>query len=288
MTSRSWLFVPGDDARKIARGLAGPAHALILDWEDAVAASRKDEARRITREALATAGSAHGKRLWIRVNALDTADIHADLAALPVGLIDGVVLPKACGPSSVLTLDERLGAVEASQGCAAGRLKTAIVSTETAAAVLALQEFRSPLPRFEALMWGGEDLAADLGVRQNRDANGAYRSVFRLARDLTLLAAAATRALAIDAVFTNVRDLAALADECAQARADGFQAKAAIHPDQTVVINAVFQPSEAELDWARRVLQALDGLAGVAMLDGQMIDQPHRRLAQRLLGVAVD
>jgi citrate lyase subunit beta/citryl-CoA lyase len=282
--ARSWLFVPGDDARKIARGLAGPADAVILDWEDAVAPARKGEARRLTCEALAEAGSA-GPARWIRVNALDTPWAEADFAALPAGAIQGIVLPKACGPRDAERAAERLAAVERAQRRPAGSLSMVLVATETAASVLALADFRAPIPRLAALMWGGEDLAADLGVRDNREADGGYRPVFRLARDLTLLAAAATGALAIDAVFTDFRKHAALAEECRAARAMGFTAKAAIHPEQVQVIHNAMQPTAAELEWAKAVLKALDGApSGIATLEGHMLDEPHRRLARRLLG----
>jgi citrate lyase subunit beta / citryl-CoA lyase len=290
-TPRSWLFVPGDDPRKIARGLAGEADALIFDWEDAVAAPRKGEARRLTCEAIAGAGEppaqGHGPQRWVRINALDSEAAAADFAALPASGIEGIVVPKACGPQDALRTAERLAALERGRAGAPGRLRMVLVATETAASVLALSDFRAPVPRLAGLMWGGEDLSADLGVRRNREADGSYRPVFRLARDLTLLAAAATGATAIDAVFTDVRDHAALEAECREARAMGFTAKAAIHPGQVPAIHAGLRPDDEELAWARRVLTALAGTrSGVAMLDGRMIDEPHRRLAHRLVARA--
>lgn len=285
--ARSWLFVPGDDARKLARGLASGAEAVILDWEDAVALPNKVAARLVTTQTLAAAPSG-GPRRWVRVNGADTADFEADLLALPVALIDGVVLPKARGPESLRELDARLTEVERRCGAEAGRLRVLAVATEDAASVLALSEFRGPVPRLAALMWGAEDLAADLGVRHNRDDSGRYRPPFRLARELTLMAAAAARVAAIDAVYTRVRDFDGLRAECTEAKADGFAGKALIHPDQLATIQAVFEPAAEELAWARSVVTLLDGQSGVAILDGQMIDRPHLRLARRLLGLSTD
>lgn len=279
--ARSWLFVPGDSARKIERVLAGDADALILDWEDAVAPAAKGAAREVTVAALAAARPPEA-RCWIRVNALDSPHFAADLASLPVAAIAGVVLPKACGLADLERLGAALDTAEAAAGRRGGELGVVAIVTETAGSVLALSEFRRPVPRLAALMWGAEDLASDLGVARNRDADGAYRAPFRLARNLMLLAAAAAECSAIDAVRVDFRDLDALAAEAAEARADGFTAKAAIHPDQIAPINRAFAATADERAWAERVVAALAG-GGLAVVDGRMVDAPHLRLARRIL-----
>lgn len=281
---RSWLFVPGDSRLKIERALQGEADALILDWEDAVAPGAKALAREVTVSALAESG-APAARSWVRVNALDSEAFEADLAALPARAIAGVVLPKACGPDSVLRLGSALDAVEARAGLTPGVLRIVAIVTETAASVLALSDFRRPVPRLAAMMWGGEDLASDLGVRANRDASRRMRPPFELARNLTLMAATAAQCSAIDAVCVDFRDVELLARECAEACADGYTGKAAIHPGQVPVVNACFAPSEAALAWARQVVQALAG-GGLAVVEGRMVDAPHLRMARRILGEA--
>lgn len=278
--ARSWLFVPGDSGRKIERALAGDADALILDWEDAVAPAAKGAAREVTVAALAAAPPP-AARCWIRVNALDSPHFAADLASLPVAAVAGVVLPKACGLADLVRLGDALDKAEAA-AAAGRRLGVVAIVTETAASVLALGEFRRPVQRLVALMWGAEDLAGDLGVPRNRDAGGAYRAPFRLARNLMLLASAAAECSAIDAVRVDFRDLDALAAEAAEARADGFNAKAAIHPDQIAPINRAFEPTADERAWAERVVAALAG-TGLAVVDGKMVDAPHLRLARRIL-----
>jgi citrate lyase subunit beta/citryl-CoA lyase len=281
--ARSWLFVPGDSQRKIAGALQGEAEALIFDWEDAVAAANKPVARCATIAALA-ASHPPAARCWVRLNALDTPHFADDIAALPAAAIAGVMLPKACGPADVARLGRELERVEAHAGLPAQTLSIVLIATETAAAVLALAEFRQPLPRLTAMLWGGEDLTGDLGIARNRDGQGGYRAPFLLARNLMLMAAAATGALAIDAVYVDVRDNDGLRIESEEARADGFLAKAAIHPGQIPVINQVFSASEAERNWAARVVEALDGgKSGLAVIDGKMVDAPHLRLAQRIL-----
>lgn len=282
--ARSWLFVPGDSARKIERSLAGDADAVIFDWEDAVAPASKGAARETTLAVLA-AHRPPAARCWIRINALDSPHFQADLARLPVNAIAGVVLPKACGVSALERLGLALDAAEAAGGRRRGGLGVVAIVTETAASVLALTEFRRPVPRLVAMLWGAEDLAADLGVARNRDASGAYRAPFGLARHLMLLAAAATECSAIDAVRVDFRDLDGLAAEAAEARADGFAAKAAIHPDQVAPINHAFTATAAERAWAERVVAAL-AEGGLAVVDGKMVDAPHLRLAQRILSAS--
>ena len=282
--ARSWLFVPGDSARKFERALQGEADALILDWEDAVAPAAKAAARATTVAALAALAATRptAMRCWVRINALASPWFADDLAALPAGALAGVVLPKACGAADVERLGRALDTVEARAGLAPGQLRIVAIVTETAASVLALAEFRRPLPRLAAMLWGGEDLAGDLGVARNRDEGGRYRAPFQLARSLTLLAAAATECSAIDAVCVDFSDTDLLSAECTQARADGFTAKAAIHPDQVGPINRAFVATADEQAWAERVVVALqDG--GLAVVDGKMVDAPHLRLARRIL-----
>ena len=142
--------------------------------------------------------------------------------------------------------------------------------------------------RLCGIFWGGEDLAADLGAVTNRGTHGHYTAPYELARSLTLLAAAAAQVDAVDAVYTNYRDPEGLKAEATEALRDGFSAKAAIHPDQAGPINAAFTPSEADVTWAKRVVAAFDAspAAGVASIEGKMLDRPHYRSAQRVLARA--
>ena len=279
---RSWLFVPGDSAGKMRRALTSGADAVIFDWEDGVGPSAKQAARRATAAALSEAPAGAGPSRWVRINALGSAEIDDDLRALPAALIDGVVLPKCCGPRDVEHLGGLLDASERG-GTHTTNLGIVGIVTETAASVLALSEFRAPIARLRALMWGAEDLTAELGIASNRDPEGRYGPAFLLARHLALLAAGACECDAIDTVDTEFRELEGLAAQCRVSRLDGFRAKAAIHPAQIPVINDAFAPSAAERAWAERVVAALSSGAGVAVVDGRMVDAPHLRLARRLL-----
>jgi citrate lyase subunit beta/citryl-CoA lyase len=283
---RSYLFVPGDSARKLAKGLESGADALIVDLEDSVAPAAKEEARRVTAGFLSEIrGAAARPRVFVRVNALPTGLADADLDGIMPGAPDGIVLPKAVGGADVQHLGTKLAVREAEFGLPDGGTRILAIATENARGVFALGTFAGASPRLVGLAWGGEDLSADLGAEANRGEDGGYTEPYRLARSLTLLGAAAAEVDAVDSVFTNFRDPEGLARECRDARRDGFAAKMAIHPAQVPVINEIFTPSAEALAWARRVVDAFrsnPGL-GVVGLDGEMLDQPHLKRAERLL-----
>ncbi len=284
---RSLLFVPGDDERKIAKGLACAADALILDLEDSVAPQRKDSARAICAATLAAGAR---MKLFVRINALDTPAALLDLAAVVKARPFGIMLPKCRGGDDARLLSHYLTALEARDGVPAGDIRILPIVTETGGAMFGLGSYDNPpIPRLCGMLWGGEDLAADLGAITNRDEDGRYAAPYLLARSLCLFAAASSSVIAVDAVYTNFRDSVGLKKEAVEGLRSGFSAKAAIHPDQVGIINEAFTPSAADVEAARRVIAAFDASpgAGVVSVDGKMLDRPHYRTAQRVLARAV-
>ena len=289
---RSWLFVPGDSEHKQAKGLATDADALILDLEDSVAAGRLPTARAMVYEFLHAQRERARQRLWVRVNALSSGRLFEDLAAVLPGEPAGIVLPKVDSYDDIERVARALEALEARQGVPVGSTPLLVIATETPAGLLALPGFPraaaahgASARRLAGLTWGMEDLSAAVGARVRTDDAGVLRPTFQLARTSCLLAAAAIGVPAIDGVYVDFRNRDGLREEAAQARADGFSGKLAIHPEQVALINEAFTPTQAEIAWARRVLQAFqaaDG-AGVTVLDGRMIDRPHRVQAERIL-----
>jgi citrate lyase subunit beta / citryl-CoA lyase len=282
---RSLLFVPADSERKLARAPQSGADALILDLEDSVTPANRPLARRQAREFLAETAAAPFRR-YVRINPLPSGAALDDLAAVVRGAPQGVLLPK-CVPEDLRTLDHYLAALEVASAIPLGTIRVIAIATETPAAMFALGGYAGVSSRLEGITWGAEDLAACLGGH-NRRADGIYDDVYRLARSLCLLGAAAAGVLAIDTIYTDFRDEAGLAAECTAARRSGFAAKMAIHPAQVSVINNAFSASEEELAWARKVVAAFaeNPAAGTIALDGKMIDKPHLTLARRLLGLA--
>jgi len=282
---RSFLFVPADSERKLARGPESGADALILDLEDSVVPANRPAARRLARAFLDATGSAAFRR-WVRINPLASGAALDDLAATVPGRPDGILLPK-CVPDDLRTLDHYLSAFETGAALPLGGIRVIAIATETPAAMFALGNYAAVSARLEGITWGAEDLAACIGGN-NRRLDGTYDDVYRLARSLCLLAAAAAGVTPIDTIYTDFRDEAGLAAECAAARRSGFTAKMAIHPAQIPVINRAFTVGDDELAWARKVVALFEANpeAGTIALDGRMIDRPHLTLARRLLGLA--
>jgi citrate lyase subunit beta/citryl-CoA lyase len=152
--------------------------------------------------------------------------------------------------------------------------------------VFACAGYAGTSARLEGITWGAEDLAACLSG-DNRKLDGSYDDPYRLARTLCLLAAADAGVMPIDTIYTDFKNEAGLAAECAAARRSGFVAKMAIHPAQLSTINSAFSVSGEQLAWARKVVAvfAENPDAGTIALDGKMVDRPHLTLARRLLGL---
>jgi citrate lyase subunit beta/citryl-CoA lyase len=156
---------------------------------------------------------------------------------------------------------------------------------ETPLGVLNAPEIASA-PNVAAVMWGAEDLIAAMGGRSSRREDGRYRDVALHARSAVLLAAAAHGKAAVDSVYLDIPDTGGLAAEARDAVASGFAYKACIHPSQAAVVRAAFQPGDAQVAWARKVIAAARDAAettGVIAVDGQMIDAPLLRQAEAIL-----
>ena len=285
---RSFLFVPADSDRKLAKGAESGADALILDLEDSVAADRKAGARETALAYLKQHAGEHRQQLVVRINALDTGLTDADLDVVVAGKPDSILLPKAEGGAAVIHLDAKLTAREAVHGLPEGSIKILALATETAASLFVCGTYRGASPRLTGITWGAEDLSAELGSETNRDDNGRFTSPYLLARNLSLAAAASARVQAIDTVYADFRNIDGLRAEALEARRDGFTAKMAIHPAQVAVINEVFTPAPDEIARAQAVVAAFaaNPSAGVVGIGGVMYDRPHLTRAERLLARA--
>ena len=284
---RSFLFVPADSERKLAKGPASGPDGLILDLEDSVAADRKKTAREMALAYLKSASRA-GPKLYVRVNALDTTLTLGDLAVVMQGRPDGIVFPKCVGQRDLDLLATYLDAFEAREGSAPGTTKILTIATESAAAVLALTAAPARHPRLMGHSWGGEDLMADLGAMAKGPAPGVYDDTFKFARTVNLLASVAAGVTAYDTVYPDIRNIEGLRAEANDAKRMGYGGKIAIHPDQVAIIQEVFTPGAQEVDWAKRVVATFESNpdSGVLTLDGKMLDRPHLVLARRLLARA--
>jgi len=277
---RSLLFMPGDSRRKIEKATTLPVDSVIMDLEDGVALSRKDAARTTVAQALVELDFGPRERL-VRINPVSTSFSRQDLDATIIAQPDGYVIPKVESAEDLLSVSHYLDEMERLYRWPKEGLRLLAI-IETARGIMNLAGIVGATPRLEALMFGAEDLAGDMGVTRTR----AGWEVFH-ARSAVVIAAAAYRLQAIDTVFIDLNDLDGLAEECRFARQLGYIGKMAIHPRQVPVINAGFSPTEEEIAQARRLVAAHEahqaGGAGAFELDGKMVDMPMVRAAMRVL-----
>jgi citrate lyase subunit beta/citryl-CoA lyase len=286
---RSLLFVPADGGRKLDKALACGADAVIVDLEDSIAPDRKAQAR--AGAAAFIKEAAHGTarpRIVVRVNGLGTGLTDADLDAIVPAAPDAIMLPKAEGGAALVHADAKLTAREAMHGLVEGHVKILAMAIETAAALFMAGTFRNASPRLLGLSWGPEDLAAELGAETNRMADGSLTQPYAVARALCLAAAAAAQVQAIETIYADYRNDAALRRDSDAARRDGFTGRLAIHPAQVPIINEVFTPSAAALARAQAIIAAFAANpgAGVIGIDGVMYDRPHLARARELVARA--
>ena len=268
---RSWLFVPADSEKKLAKAIASDADAIIFDLEDSVAPANKKAARKLLKDLPERSG---GPRWWVRINPLGTDEHRADLKVIGRPDIEGIVLPKAESGADVLELAHRTG-----------NIPIHAIVTETAASLFGLLSYREAAPPLAAMCWGAEDLSAALGAASKTDEAGELSFTYQMARSLCLAGAVAAGVQPVDGVFADFRDEEGLIAEARAAAREGFTGKLAIHPAQCAPINAAFTPSEADIAHARAIVDAFTAnpKAGVLSVDGKMVDRPHLVQAQAVL-----
>ncbi|MEO6433838.1 MAG: CoA ester lyase [Sphingomicrobium sp.] len=268
---RSWLFVPADSERKIAKALASEADAVILDLEDSVAPAHKAIARDLVR---GLDIPANGPSLWVRINPLASTDHKDDLDVLANPAVTGIVLPKAESGSDVTELAHR-----------SGNIPIHAIVTETAASLFGLMSYGLPGIPLAAMSWGAEDLSAALGASSKYDCDGSLSFTYRMARSLCLAGAVVAGVQPVDGVFADFRDGEGLRAEAEAAAREGFTGKLAIHPDQVAIINAAFSPAAADIAHAEAIVAAFEAEpnAGVLSIGGRMVDRPHLIQALRVL-----
>ncbi|MFL4473090.1 HpcH/HpaI aldolase/citrate lyase family protein [Paeniglutamicibacter sp. MACA_103] len=256
------LFCPGDRMDRFEKAL-DRADVAILDLEDAVAPERKVAARGQVAAAAATAP----QRTIVRINAADTPWFHDDVTAMRLAGVRTLMLPKASGPEQLCALQDF----------------EVVALCETAAGVLAAPRLAAAT-NCTALMWGGEDLVADIGGRSSRGTDGRYRPMIEQARTSVLFAAAAEGKASIDAVHIDISDLDGLETESKEAADMGFRAKACIHPQHVAYIRKAFRPTDEQIACARTLLAHPEASSGgVFRIGNQMIDGPLLTHARTLI-----
>jgi citrate lyase subunit beta/citryl-CoA lyase len=275
---RSFLFAPGNHARRVEKALTLPTDAVILDLEDAVAISEKPATRALVVKAFSHGGQC---KLYVRVNAYTTEWCYADIVAITGPGLDGIILPKVETSDQLRSVDWLLSNLERERGLTVGGIDLVPI-IETALGMSNIGAIASSGSRTKRLAFGAGDYTLDLGMVWSSD-----ETELLPARSAVVMASrAAGIEPPLDTVWADLRDTDGFSRSAERAAALGFQGKMCIHPDQIAVTNAAFSPSEQQLSWARRVIAAFEqaeakGLASI-QLDGQFIDYPIVQRARQV------
>jgi citrate lyase subunit beta/citryl-CoA lyase len=276
---RSFLFAPGNHARRVEKALSLDADAVILDLEDAVATAEK----RATRDAV-SAALARPRRalLYVRVNAVDTEFCYGDLTAILRPGLDGVILPKVESAAGLATADWLLAQLEREQGLTPRGIDLVPI-IETARGLNQIDAVLATGTRVRHIAFGAGDFTLDVNMAWSR---GEAELAYARAKIVTASRTAGIEA-PFDTVWVDLADEEGLEASARTALGFGFQGKMCIHPNQIAVVNRVFTPSEAEIAFAERVVAAfaqaeVEGSAAI-QLDGKFIDYPILYRAQRVL-----
>ena len=262
MIKRSYLFVPGDRPERFDKALASGAHAIILDLEDAVTPAHKPQARAAMREWLMQTAA----RVWVRVNPADTAWHAEDCALLELAAVCGVMIPKAQDASALARL---AGALRPDQS-----IIPLVESVAGWFGALALAK----VPQVHRLAFGSMDFMVDSGIQGDGEELDAVRT------QLVLVSRLAGVESPIDGVSLAIDNAQQLEADVRRSRRYGFGAKLCIHPKQIAGVHGGFAPTQLEIDWAHRVLDALAaGPLGAITVDGKLVDKPIAMRAQSIL-----
>jgi citrate lyase beta subunit len=280
---RALLFMPGDDRRKIEKGAGLGVDSIIMDLEDGVALNNKAAARSTIAAALREVNFGRAERL-VRTNPVSSDWFEDDIALTVEGRPDGYVIPKVELDLQIHDADQRLSEAEREHGWPKGSIAL-LALIETAKGVVNLKEIADSSPRLQALIFGAEDLAGDLGATRTSEGWEVF-----YARSAVVLHAKAYGLQAIDTVYVKLDDITGLTAETEQAVRMGYTGKLAIHPRQVEPIQTAFTPTPEEIARARRLIEAHNAQQragkGAFELDGKMVDMPMVRAAESILARA--
>lgn len=285
--NRSFLFAPGNVARRVEKALTLDADAVIVDLEDSVAISEKAGTRKLVAEALKRPRRPRG---YVRVNAASTPFCYPDLVETIHEGVEGVLLPKVESAAELHAIDWLIAALERDHGLAEGSIDL-IPQVETAAGVQRierivqarnLRQYKAPW-RVKRVAFGAGDYANDLGLSVSVDEPELAEARARL----VMICRAAGLENPIDSPWFHMKDAEGFKRALERSRRGGFQGRLCIHPDQIASVNSAYLPSAEELAQAERIVAAFreaeaKGAAAI-QLDGQMIDYPIVHRAQALL-----
>lgn len=277
---RALLYVPGDDLHKISKAISLEVDCICLDLEDGVAINRKAAARSTICQALESLDFGRSERL-ARINpvgsGLEGLDLESVLPAHP----DGIVVPKVERGDQLRWVSGRIDEVEQEKGWTPGSIAL-IAIVETAKGIVNLREIIQADARLQALIFGAEDFASDIGAMRTPQGWEVF-----YARSAVVTHAAAADLQAIDQVYVNFQDIEGLIRDAQQGMQMGFSGKQIIHPNQVQPVQEIFTPSQEAIQSALELMEAFERHQregrGAFAIDGKMVDAPMIKAAERVL-----
>jgi len=277
---RALLYVPGDDRHKIEKALTLKVDCICLDMEDGVSPNRKLEARQTILKSLQELDFGSAEKL-VRINPVGSGLEAEELAAILPARPDGIVIPKVENTGQVAWVSGQVESVELAHGWPLNSIRL-VVDVETARGILNLSEIATQ-PRLDAIIFGAEDFAADIGATRSPDAWEVFH-----ARSAIVIAAAANGLQAIDMVSIDFKDMDRLRTESHFGAQLGYTGKQIIHPNQVAPVQEAFSPDKAAIEHAQRIVDSYEASLnegkGAFALDGnKMIDMPLVKAAHSVL-----
>jgi citrate lyase subunit beta-like protein len=277
---RALLYMPGDDFYKINKGATLGVDTVCMDMEDGVAYNRKDEARGTIVQALNQVDFGQSERL-ARINPVGSGLEQIDLDAVLPARPDGIVVPKVRTAAQLHWVDEQIARAETHLNVPLGSIALLAI-IESAVSIVNLAEIAGSVPRLEALIFGSEDFASDLGAVRTREAWEVF-----YARSAVVTYAAAFQLQAIDMVYVDFRDSEGLHLEALEGARLGFSGKQVIHPNQVPVVQIAYTPTDEAIDHALRLIEAFQVVqesgSGAFAMNGKMVDAPMIKAAENIL-----
>jgi citrate lyase subunit beta / citryl-CoA lyase len=282
---RSLIFVPGNSIRFVEKAKTLAADIICFDLEDSVPENEKHTARSIIAETLLARRQEYNSYVYVRTNSLESGLVPDDLKAILQKGIDGIVVPKVNDALEMLKIKEHIVMLEKERKIG----KIALMpSVETARGVVNAYLVASADERIKALVFGVFDFLYDMRLDYDEHDPVGYSYV----RAKIPVDARAAGVHAIDAIWQKIDDIDGLTKDATMARRLGYSGKSIIHPSQIEPVHKVFRPSKNEVEWAKKVVQALSQAmkkgtgTGAVRLEGRMIDTVHYKQAKAILDAA--
>lgn len=283
MILRSLIFVPSNSKRFIEKAKALNADIICFDLEDSVPFNEKTTARQAIVDVLAKKAE-YGSNIYIRINSLESGLAFSDLKSIIQEGVDGIVVPKVNDKEEVNQIEHLTSSLEKERGIEKDSIKL-MPSIESAKGVVNAHSIAKSVERINALVFGVFDFLYDMHLDYVEDDEVGYQ----YARAKIPVDARAAGVAALDGIWQKVHDIEGLRNDASIARRLGYSGKTIIHPSHIDPVHKIFMPSKNEIEWAKKVLQALrepmeigDG-KGAIKLEGKMIDAAHYKQAKAIL-----